>query len=89
MEQNVRVDDRLLRLPPIAWFLGVGLIIALIAILVFNVSINTVLYYSFIVLMFGGHLFMRGGHAGNQHGSISNTAEPNKGDHPKHTGGCH
>lgn len=89
MEQNSRVDDRPLRVSPIVWFLGAGLIIALIAIFVFNVSINTVAYYGFIALMFGGHLLMHGGYRGHQHGSPSNAAESNQNEHSKHTGGCH
>ena len=95
MENNSPIDDRPLRIPPIVWVLGGGLIAALVAIFVFNVAVNTVAYYGFIALMIGSHFFMHGSHgghsgpAGHQHGSTSNTAESNKNEHSGHTGGCH
>ena len=48
MESHPSVKDRPLRIPPIVWFLGLGLIAALIAIFVFNVALNTVAYYDFL-----------------------------------------
>ena len=96
MEHNSPLEEnRPLRIPPIVWFLGAGLIVALVAIFVFNTAINTVIYYGFIALMMGSHFFMHGSHgrhggtAGHQHGSMSNTAETNKNEHSGHTGGCH
>ena len=95
MEDNSRIDDRLLRIPPIVWVLGIGLIAALVAIFVFNVAINTVVYYGFIVIMMGSHFFMHGshgghgGHAGAQHDSTSNNDTSTKNEHGGHTGGCH
>ena len=61
MESHPSVTDRPVRVPPIVWFLGAGLIAALVAVFVFNVALNTVVYYGFIALMFGSHLFMHGG----------------------------
>lgn len=95
MEQNSSIDDRPLRIPPIVWFLGVGLIVALVAVFFFNVAINTVAYYGFFALMMGSHFFMHGSHGGHggsqghQHGAESNGAESNKNEHSGHTGGCH
>jgi hypothetical protein len=92
---NVDIDDRPLRIPPIVWVLGIGLIVALVAIFVFKVAIGTVAYYGFFALMMGSHFFMHGSHgghggpAGHQHGSTSTTTATNKDEHSKHTGGCH
>ncbi len=66
---NVDIDDRPLRTPPIVWILGTGLIVALVAIFVFNVAIGTVAYYGFFALMMGSHFFMHGSHGGHQHSS--------------------
>ena len=98
MEHNSPVDDRPLRIPPIVWVLGGGLIAALVAIFIFNVAFTTVVYYGFIALMVGSHFFMHGAHgghgghggsAGHQHGSTSNNTDTNKNEHSGHTGGCH
>ena len=100
MEQNSSIDDRPLRIPPIVWFLGLGLIAALVAIFIFNVAFSTVTYYGFFALMIGSHFFMHGSHgghgssAGHQHGPASNateadSAESDKNEHAGHTGGCH
>lgn len=95
MKENSPMSDRPLRIPPIVWFLGIGLTAALVAIFVFNVAVNTVVYYGFIALMLGSHFFMHGAHsghggpAGQQHGPVSNGAESNKNEHSRHTGGCH
>ena len=100
MESHPSVTDRPVRIPPIVWFLGLGLIAALVAIFIFNVAVNTVVYYGFIALMIGSHFFMHGSHGGHggsqehQHGSESNGAESNnaksnKNEHSSHTGGCH
>lgn len=95
MEHNSPVDDRPFRISPIVWFLGAGLIAALVAIFVFNVAISTVVYYGFFLLMMGSHFFMHGSHgshggpSGHQHGSTSNTAESDKNANSEHRGGCH
>ncbi len=95
MEHNSSIDDRSLRIPPIVWFLGICLIVALVAIFVFNAAVNTVVYYGFIALMMGSHFFMHGSHsghggpAGHQHGSTLNNTDSAKNEHSRHTGGCH
>ena len=87
--------DRPLRVPPIVWVSGLGLIAALIAVLVFKVAISTVLYYGFFALMIGSHLFMHGAHGGHgSHGprSSSSGAAPSdkdKDEHAGHSRGCH
>ena len=89
MENDSPIDDRPLRIPPVVWVLGGGLIAALVAIFVFNVAVNTVVYYGFFALMMGSHFFMHGSHGGRQHGSTLNNADSSKNEHHKHTGGCH
>jgi hypothetical protein len=92
MEHNSPIDDRPFRIPPIVWVLGIGLVVALLAIFVFNVAVKTVVYYGFFALMMGSHFFMHGshsGHGGHQHGSTSNTIDSNKNEHTGHSGGCH
>jgi hypothetical protein len=95
---SVTETDRPVRIPPAAWFLGLGLIAALVAIFVFNASVSNVVYYGFLTLMIGSHFFMHGSHAGHggsqshQHGAVSNNSESDKPDenqHSGHTGGCH
>ena len=97
MESHPPVTDRPVRIPPIVWFLGLGLIAALIAIFVFNVALNTVAYYGFFALMIGSHLFMHGSHGrhgghggrnGQQSGAALNPAEVDKNEHAGHSGGC-
>ncbi len=89
MESHPSVTDRPVRIPPIVWFLGLGLVVALVAIFVFNVALSTVVNYGFIALMVGSHLFMHGGHGGHQHNATPNTDENNKNEHAGHSGGCH
>ena len=89
MENNSPIDDRPLRIPTVVWVLGGGLIAALVSIFVFNVAVNTVVYYGFFALMMGSHFFMHGSHDGRQHGSTLNNTDSSKNEHPKHTGGCH
>lgn len=54
METHPPVMDRRARIPPFVWFLGVGLIVALAAIFIFNADVNTVVYYGFFSYS-GGH----------------------------------
>ena len=102
MESHPSVTDRPVRIPPIVWFLGLGLIAALVAIFIFNVAFSTVIYYGFLTLMMGSHFFMHGSHSGHggsvgqQHSSTSNNVESNennidsnKNEHSGHAGGCH
>ncbi len=94
MESHPPVTDRPVHIPPIAWFLGVGLIVVLAAIFIFNVAVSTVVYYSFFAFMIGSHFFMHGGHSGHsehQFGAESNPAEAgkDKNEHAGHSGGCH
>ena len=97
MESHPPVTDRPVRIPPIVWFLGLGLIAALIAIFVFNVALNTVAYYGFFALMIGSHLFMHGSHGGHggrngqQSGAALNPADvgKDKNEPAGHSGGCH
>lgn len=88
MEQNSPTTERPLRIPPIAWFLGIGLVAGLIAVFVFNIAVGTVAHYGLFAFMMGSHFFMHGshgGHGGHQH----NPEQSNNEEHSKHTGGCH
>jgi len=95
MESHPSVTDRPTRVPLIVWFLGIGLIAALVAIFIFNVDVSTVPYYGFLAFVVGGHFFMHGSHgghggsAGHEHGPESNAVEADKDQHTGHTGGCH
>ena len=95
MESHPSVTDRPVRIPPIVWVLGIGLVIALIAIFVFNVAVNTVAYYGLLAFVFGSHFFMHGSHgghgshAGQQPGAALNPDEAKKSEHAGHSGGCH
>lgn len=85
--------DRPRRVPPIVWFLGLGLVAALIAIFLFNVAVDTVVYYGLIALMVGSHFFMHGSHGGHaghgQPGTPTEAARSDKDQHAGHSGGCH
>ncbi len=104
MEDTSSATDRPLHIPRIAWIAGIGLLAALVAITVFNVPLNTVVYYGFIILMIGGHFFMHGGHAGHgQHANSSTANEaaspnaaqdatgatPSEDKQSRRSGGCH
>lgn len=95
MESHPSVTDRPVRIPPIVWVLGIGLVIALIAIFVFNVAVNTVTYYGLLAFVFGSHFFMHGSHgghgshAGQQPGAALNPDEAKKNEHAGHSGGGH
>lgn len=91
MESHPSVTDRPTRVSPVVWILGAGLVVALVAIFIFNISISTVAYYGFLAFMFGGHFFMHGSHGthGNHAGRDQSGAESNKDEHARHTGGCH
>lgn len=91
MESHPSVTDRPTRVSPVVWILGAGLVIALVAIFIFNISISTVAYYGFLAFMFGGHFFMHGSHGthGNHAGHDQSGPESSKDEDARHTGGCH
>ena len=100
MESHPSVTDRPVRIPPIVWFLSIALIVAVVAIFVFNVAITTVANYGFLALMFGSHFFMHGNHTGHNGHSTKNRqqsgatldpseADAGKNEHAGHSGGCH
>lgn len=99
MEQNTNIPRSKTNIPPVVWFLGAGLVIALIAIFIFNVAVSTVAYYGLLAFLAGGHFFMHGGHAGHgggggsaghQHGPVSNADESGqKEQQADRNGGCH
>jgi len=95
MESHPSEADRPVRIPPIVWFLGAGLVVALVAIFFFNVALNTVASYGFFALMIGSHLFMHGSHgghgshSGHQSSAGSSADEANKNEHAGRSGGCH
>lgn len=95
MDSHPSVTDRPVRIPRIVWFLGIGLVIALIAIFIFNVAVGTAAYYGLLAFMLGIHFFMHGSHAGhdshteNQSGVELNSGDVKTNDHGRHSGGCH
>ena len=103
MEHNAPATDRLPRIPPIAWFLAIGLLIALVAIVIFRVPLGTVGYVAFFTFFMGSHFFMhgaQGGHAGHagdeQHidaaakvDGPASADQPKPDEHAGHSGGCH
>lgn len=91
MESHPSITDRPTRVSPVVWTLGAGLVVALVAIFIFNISISTVAYYGFLAFMFGGHFFMHGSHGthGNHAGRDQSGAESNQDEHTRHAGGCH
>jgi hypothetical protein len=100
MVHNFPTTDRPVRIPPIAWFLGLGLFIALVAIFVFNVPLGTVGYVAFIAFFMGSHFFMHGshgGHDGNEQRTDvqanvdgrSGAAQSKPNEHARHSAGCH
>lgn len=101
MEHNHTNPDRPWRLPSVVWIVAVGLLIALLAILFFNVPVGTVVTWGiFVALMFGSH-FLHGGHGNHDsgYGQQSNpssdgsdqvyAAQAIKADQTNHRHGCH
>jgi hypothetical protein len=66
MEHNPPSRSRPGRVSPVVWFLGLGVVVALVALFVFKVPLNTVGYYALIAVFFGSHLFMHGSHGGHK-----------------------
>jgi hypothetical protein len=97
MNQNKTTEvslNRPSRLTLIMWILGLGLGVALIAIYGFNVPVNTVFTYGFLVLMIGAHFFMHAGHSSHDHNSHSHQSSSDETgtkthSHSDHRGGCH
>ena len=99
MDRISSTTERPVSIPRVVRILGGGLFAALAAIVVFNVPLNTVVYYGFIVLMIGSHFFMHGSHGGHagheQHGDTSAKADnvadttQTQDEHAGHSGGCH
>ena len=100
MVHNFPTTDRPVRIPPIAWFLGLGLLIALVAIFMFNVPLGTVGYVAFIAFFIGSHFFMHGSHSrhgGNEQRTDvqtnvdgpSGAAQSTPNEQARHSGGCH
>ena len=94
MQHNSPTTNRPARIPPIIWVLGLGLIIALAAIFVFNVPLGTVGYYALFAFFIGSHFFMHGAHGGhgprtmNANGPAG-AAQSDKDQDSGHSGGCH
>ncbi len=90
MDNHLSAENRLLRIPPIGWLLGVCLTAVLIAIFIFNVPVKTAATYGFLVLIFGAKLLMHAAiHGGYQQGTTSNTSQSDTTEHPRYIGGCH
>ena len=67
-------DARPIRIPRIIWIVGGGLLIALVALVIFKVPFSTVAYFGFLALLMGSHIFMHGSHGG--HGDHIQHANP-------------
>ena len=96
MEHNSPTTDRPVRIPPVVWFLGLGLMVALVAILIFNVPLGTVGYYALFAVFIGSHFFMHGAHGGHAGHEPRTTnadgpagATQAKDEQSRHSGGCH
>ena len=105
MEHRPPTTVRPVRVPPAVWILGLGLIVALVAIFVFSVPLGTVGYYALIAFFVGSHFFMHGSHGGHGghsgHDRRAQAKGPASGvdglapnaqrqdEQHKHSGGCH
>lgn len=100
MEHSSSTSNRQVRIPTIAWILGLGLIAALAAIFVFEVPVSTVAYAALFIFMMGSHLFMHGSHGGHgSHGQGAGStadvdgpakaAQSGQDEQSRHSGGCH
>jgi hypothetical protein len=101
VEHNHTDTNRTWHIPSFIWIAGVGLLVALLAIVFFNVPVSTVVTWSiFMALMFGSH-FLHGGHGDHdsRYGQQSNPSsdasdqvyatQPVKDDQTNHRRGCH
>lgn len=89
MDNHPPVDNRLLGIPSIGWFLGACLTAALIAIFIFNIPVKMTAIYGFLILIFGVKLFIAVGHGSHQDGTTANTSQSDTTEHSPHIGGCH
>lgn len=95
MEHNTDVTRPQASIPPVIWFLGIGLAAAAAAVFIFNVAMSTVAYYGLLAFMIGSHFFMHGSHgahgnhAGQQNGQALGPQDKSGTDHRHGTGGCH
>ena len=76
MEHNPPTTDQPVPIPPVVWLLGLGLIVALVAIFGFGVPLGTVGYYALIAFFVGSHFFMHGSHGA--HGGHSGHERPSE-----------
>ena len=81
MESHTSEPDVHGRLRMVAQFLGLGVIVALVAIYIFNVPVGTVIYFGLLALMFSAQFIMHGGTAG--------TDEDDQDNQFGHIRGCH
>lgn len=98
MEHNPPTTNRPVHIPPVVWFLGLGLIVTLVAIFVFSIPLGTVGYYALFAFFIGSHFFMHGSHAGHG-GHTENGLRTTNADGPaeatqakdeqSRSGGCH
>ncbi len=102
MEHNHTRTNRPWHIPSVVWIAGVGLLMALLAIVVFNVPVSTVVTWGiFIALMFGSHFLhgVHGDHDSSSYGQQSHPSsdasdqiyatQPVKVDQTNHSHGCH
>lgn len=98
MEPNRTDANRHWHIPSVIWIAGIGLLVALLAIVFFNVPVSTVVTWSiFIALMFGSHRLHGDHNSGN--GQTSNPSSDAgdrvyatqlvKVDQTNHSRGCH
>lgn len=96
----IRMDQKPLsfsnvRVPTVVWVLIAAVLIAGIAIFIFNVPLGTVVTYGLFGFMMLSHLFMHGNHGSHENHSENNTiqnggsADQKANDHPGNKGGCH
>lgn len=79
MDSHPSIASRHARLPILVSFLGLGIIVALIAIYIFNVPVGTVIYFGLLALMFSIQFIMNRGVA-NEDGQDNQSG---------HIRGCH
>lgn len=61
MDSHPSASNRHARLPIVVSFLGLGIIVALIAIYILNVPVGTVIYFGLLALMLTGQFMMNRG----------------------------
>lgn len=90
---HTQIEERGVRLPTTLWILVAALAAGLIAVFVFNVSVNTVFYIGLIGFMVFSHLFMHGGHGSHSSHAAENNTGPESANEQENThtnhGGCH